>query len=219
MVYVSSYIGVSVMEVYYYLPVDEVENAIECGLKLSKWFDKEVMIEGEIKRCISTLLNPRDDMQKYNSEKYRCVKLDVPLKYCYVADAYLYEVGTDYPEIMEKYLESVIPLEKYVFGMYRLPECLVTSTVIGEQISIYSKKLDSPILFENSNEIYIKNIMETYKDKNEDFYDNLLYLFYSKLAESQKVVKIEDESTNAAIFIDKRNGKVFTFKTPNMSLY
>ena len=32
------------VEVYYYVPIEELENAVECGLKLSKWYDKEVLI-------------------------------------------------------------------------------------------------------------------------------------------------------------------------------
>ena len=49
--------GVSMVEVYYYVPIEELENAVECGLKLSKWYDKEVLIGLERTKCISALLN------------------------------------------------------------------------------------------------------------------------------------------------------------------
>jgi hypothetical protein len=63
------------VEVYYYIPVEEAENAVECGLKLSRWFEKEVMLNGESKKCISTLLNPRDDLNKFKSAEMNCIKL------------------------------------------------------------------------------------------------------------------------------------------------
>jgi len=81
------------VEVYYYIPKEEVENAVECGLKLSEYFDKEVVIGNTRQKCISALLNPKDDMEKYRSESLRCVKLELPPEYCFVADKYLYEIG------------------------------------------------------------------------------------------------------------------------------
>lgn len=129
------------VEVYYYIPAEEVENAIECGLKLSVWFDKEVHIGHDNKKCLSALLNPKDDIEKYRSASLRCVKLELYPRYCFVADRYLYETGLNHPEIMKLYLDSVMPIENYTFGLYRLPECLVTSTIIGDQISLLDKRL------------------------------------------------------------------------------
>ncbi len=85
------------VEVYYYLPSREVEEVVECGLKLSKWHDKEVVINGDSKKCISALLNPRDDIGKYRSADFKCVKFELAPQYCYAADRYLYRVGLNYP--------------------------------------------------------------------------------------------------------------------------
>jgi len=94
------------VEVYYYIPKEEVEN----GLKLSEYFDKEVVIGNTRQKCISALLNPKDDMEKYRSESLRCVKLELPPEYCFVADKYLYEIGLNHSEVMELYLK-IIPLD------------------------------------------------------------------------------------------------------------
>lgn len=185
---------------YYYVPAEEVENAVLCGLKLSKWYDREVPINGESKKCLTAFLNPKDDMEKYRSDRYKCLKLEILPKYCFVADRYLYLMGLSNPAAMEMYYSSIMPVEDYVFGTYRLPECLVTSTVIGEYISVLEKKLGPPILFENSEELYLNNIMEAYQEKNTAFIDALLYCFYSRLAELGKLKKMEDKEKKVAVF-------------------
>ncbi len=207
--------GVSFMvEVYYYIPAEEVENAVECGLKLSVWFDKEVHIWHDKKKCLSALLNPKDDMEKYRSESLRCVKLELYPRYCFVADRYLYEVGLNHPEVMKLYLDSVMPIENYTFGLYRLPECLVTSTVIGDQISLLDRRLDSPILIDKSEELYLNNLIEDYKEENPGFNDTLLYYYYCNLVQKGKLIKIEEEGKDIVVFLDNEIGRAYTIKKP-----
>ena len=204
------------VEVYYYVPNEEVENAVQCGLKLSKWFDKEVMIDGESRKCLTAFLNPKDDMEKYTSARYRCVKLEILPKYCFVADSYLYRMGLSNPAAMELYYASIMPVEDYVFGFYRLPECLVTSTVIGENISLLGEKLGPPLLFDNSEELYLNNIMEAYQEEHIAFIDAMLYCFYSKLTEVGKLKKVEDVENRVAVFFDVSGSKRYTIKIPEM---
>ena len=207
------------IEVYYYVPAGAAGELVECGLKLSAWFNKEVVINGDMKKCISALLNPKDDMTKYRSDLYSCVKLEVEPRHCYVADRALYEAGLKHDDVMNMYTGSIISIENYLFGSYRSPECLITGTVIAGHISILNKKLDSPILFDNSEELYINNIMETYRENNESFNDTLMYYFYCKLAEIRKVDKIEDMESKTAVFFDNSREKVVTIKIPDISKY
>jgi rRNA-processing protein FCF1 len=189
-------------EVYYYVPAYKSDYSVECGLKLSVWHDKEVFLEGTIKKCISALLNPKDDMKKFKDDSLRCIKMELPSEYCYVADKYLFELGQSKPELMELYYKSIIPIESYIFGLYRLPECLVTTTVISGQIYIVNKAQDTPVLFNNSEELYLNNLLEINKDIYENFEDMILYCFYSRLAELGNILKIEDRTKGIAIFID-----------------
>ncbi len=189
-------------EVYYYIPADKSDHIVECGLKLSVWFDKEVLIEGVMKKCISALLSPKDDMNKFTDNSLRCIRMELPSEYCYVGDKYLFELGRDKPELMNLYYKSVIPLENYIFGSYRLPECLVTTTVIAEQIHIVNKAQDIPVLFNNSEELYLSNLLEFNKEIYKNFEDMILYCFYTKLSELGIFVKIEDKDKGMAVFIE-----------------
>lgn len=207
------------VEVYYYLPAERVDEIVECGLKLLDWYSKELTIEGDVRKCLSALLNPKDDIEKYRSKRFKCIKLELSYNYCFAADQSLYKAGLASPEIMELYKKSVIPLKQYMFGSYRLPECLITSTVIAGHIRVLDKRLDSPVLFDNSEDLYINNILETYKETHHDFNDCLLYNFYCRLAETGKVDKIEDADNRIAVFIEKRSGKAYTVKIPDFGLY
>jgi len=207
------------IEVYYYLPLKQLNNAVECGLKLSQWFDKEVVINGESKRCISTLLNPKDDIEKYKSNDFKCVKFELPPNYCFVADKHLYQVGLSTPDVMDMYKSSITPVKDYIFGSFRLPECLVTCTVIADQINVLDMRLDSPVLFNSSEELYTNNIIESYREVREDFNDTLLYYFYCKLAEIGKADKIEDKERKIAVFMDKAKNTALTIKIPEIYSY
>lgn len=207
------------VEVYFYIPAESTGNAVECGIKLSEWYNREIVIEGDKKKCITALLNPRDDHEKYISPAYSCLKLEVQPKYCFVADSLLYEAGTEYPEVMDMYRRSIVPIGQYVFGNYRLPECLITSTIIGEQISVAGKGLDTPILYNNSQELYFSNILEGFKEAHDDFNDALLYHFFKSLCNEGKVACIEDNASGLAVFRDDRDGRVYTLKIPGMEKY
>jgi hypothetical protein len=207
------------MEVYFYIKSELSESAVDCGLKLSEHYEKVVTINGEEKKCISTLLNPKDDLDKYRSSEYKCLKFDLPSKLCYVADRYMNVVGAGSKEAMEIYIKSIIPLKDYIFGSFRFPECLVSSTIMPEQISILDKRLDSPILYDNSEELYVNNIIESYKEEHGDFQDVLLYSFYSKLAEQKNFEMIVDNDNKIAIILDKEKDKSISIKIPDLTKY
>lgn len=203
------------VEVYFYLPIMNVDNAVTCGIKLSDWFSKEVELDGDTKKCISALLNPRDDIDKYISHEYKCIKMEIMPKYCYVADGALYRTGLNNEDVMEMYVRSIIPIERYNFGKFRFPECLVTCTVLGDFVKVLDKRLDSPILFNNSEELYMGNIIESFKENHENFNDALLYSFFSRLADMGKIKKIEDIKNGMAIYTDTCSDAVYTINIPD----
>lgn len=206
-------------EIYFYVESNAAENSVECGLKLSEYGSKDVVINGQTKKCITALLNPKDDMEKYKSADYKCLKFELPSKFCFIGDAYLYRAGLDSPELMKIYADTIVPINDYIFGSFRLPECLVSTTLLPGQISILDKRLDSPVLFDNSEEFYINNIIEINREENSDFNDAMLYCFFSTLALQDKLKKIEDKSRKIAVFIDEKNNKTISIKIPDVSRY
>ena len=207
------------IDAYFYLPVEKMDKVLGCGMKLSEWFTREAVIRGESKKCIAALLHPKDDYEGYRSDKIKCIKLELPSESCYIADRSLYLVGLENPNAMKIYMKSIRPVKEYLFGSFRLPECLVTGTVIAEQICLLDKRMDAPLLFSSSEELYINNIIESYKEKHSHFNDTLIYYFYCKLAETGKVDKLEDVSNGVALFLDKSTDNYVIVKIPDIIEY
>jgi len=206
-------------EVYFYIPSDKMANAVECGIKLSEWYSREVRIDGEVKRCISALLNPRDGAESGIPAGHKCLKLEVHPKYCHVADSLLFKVGLQQPDAMELYEKSIVPMEQYTYGSYRLPEVLITSTILGDQISLPGKWLDTPVLYSNSQDLYFSSLLESMQEEYEDIDDTLLYLFFKMLHEEGKAGMIEDPAGGLAVFTRQRDGRVYTIKIPDFRRY
>jgi len=140
----------------------------------------------------------------------------MPLKYCYIADRRLYDVGLKNQTVMEKYNQSIIPAEKYIFGTYRMPECLVMTTILGEQISLLNKNIDAPVLVDDSEKLYVSNLIEEFKNKNDYFYDELLYYYMDKHAKDGKLQKFVSQAGNYAVFYDEAENRSYTLRVPTV---
>ncbi len=202
------------VEVYFYMPADKANYAVDCGIKVSEWYSRETAIEGNNKKCIAALLNPRDEYDKYISSEYKCLKLEVESRHCFIADRSLYEAGKSYPQAMELYKCSIVPIADYAFGNYRLPEVLVTSTILGEHISVSGKMLDTPVLYDNSQELYFNNLMEQLKEEHDNLNDTLLYLYFKWLSDTGKAQCIGDTDGKYAVFSVTGEQRTYTFVIP-----
>ena len=132
--------------IYYYTKKDNLPIYLKYGIRLSKNFDKEVNINGYKKPFLVGLLNPKDDINKYNSELYSCLKLDLFNTHCKVID---FNPLTNSNEIVD-----YIPLEEYKFGTYKNPLVLIDTSIISDKISLYNKIMDIPLLYDNSEDFF-----------------------------------------------------------------
>lgn len=132
--------------IYYYTKNNNLPIYLKYGIRLSKNFDKEINISGYKKPFLIGLLNPKDDLKKYNSDEYTCLKLDVFDNHCKVID--LSKIG-NFDEVAD-----FIPLEEYLFGTYKNPIVLIDTSVISDKISLYNKDRDVPLLFDNSEDFF-----------------------------------------------------------------
>lgn len=204
------------IDVYYYIKKEKTKDAVSCGLKLSEWSDRTVVIGKEQKKCLTALLNPKDDMEKYKSDELICLKMHAESRFCYIADKSLFIAGQKSEKLMKKYMESIVPAGNYVFGEYRFPECLIITTMIGGNIKILNKKKDSPLLYENSEDLYVNNLTEHFREKHKDFNNDILYYFLKNLADKDPGLEVvQDDEEGITFFLDTLTGKVIITGTPN----
>lgn len=182
------------MIAYYYIDKDRAEEAVECGLKLSVYGDILIEDKDYPIKAIRALLSPKDDMEKYSNEKLACLKLDIPKGKLLVSEEFYLETDNK-----EWFSDSVVHAENYIIGTYRKPCFLLTFTVMSEYIGILDKKRDVPVLYDNSEELYIHNIKSEFEYKDKDFYDKALYGYLDIMQRNWKV-SIEWQSDEITIF-------------------
>lgn len=205
-------------EVYYYVKSENVSNIIDCGLKLSAFHNKEVIIEEEKKLCFSGLINPKDDLELYKSSSFSCLKIQVKSEKCFVADRFIYEAVQGQSPDMELYYKTVVPIEQYRFGSYRLPECLITTTILAGEASVLDKRMDSPVIYSNSEELYLNNILQELREQYAEIDDSLIYFFLDKLTELGKLDKTDNINTGSSIFKNK-SGRAYCIKKPDLDKF
>ncbi len=192
------------MEVFYYIPSYSADDAVSCGLKLSEWHDTEQLIYGQKRKCLRTLINPRDDIVSYNDSSLVCIKIEVSDSYCVIAEKLYSMMSGKWPEFETRYQDSMISYDKYVFGMYRFPECLVFSTVIAEQVSILNKKKDIPLLYDKSEKLYLCNLMANFNENNELSQDYLMYSLLDVLSREGAYTHYKDPASGYAVFVSSK---------------
>lgn len=202
---------------YFYVPTCKIQDITECGLKLSEWFDREVELTGQAghKRAIRALINPWDDAIKARDEQFRAVRLEIDPDQCLIGDADLYQMGLKNPQIMHKYHETLIPLSRYCFGVFRNPECLIFTSILPDRIEVTGKVKDIPVLFESSESLYLGNIMENIEVKHQDSGNTLLYAYMAYLESKGLVEKLEDLDLGIALFMDPATRSYTVTKIPS----
>ncbi len=133
--------------IYYYTKNENLPIFLKYGIRLSKNFNKELNINGYVKPFLIGLLNPKDDLEKYNSNDYTCLKLDILDDHLRVIDK---EVINNYNGEQLGYTQ----INNYIFGSLKNPIVLIDTSVISDKISIYNKTIDIPLLFDNSEDFF-----------------------------------------------------------------
>lgn len=203
-------------ELYFFVLKEKIEDVIDCGLKLTEWYEREISITGSTikKKIIKAYLNPRDAKEKLNSPNYQCLRLKVGLDYCEVADGSFYDLGQKDSRFRECYYKSIVPLKDYSFGTYRNPEALVATSVLPEYIEVTGRNMDIPLLYEDSETLYLENKMQKHEEEYRDSKNILLYSFYKHLESKGKVKHYMDYKKRNCIFYDNETKEFTVLRIP-----
>ena len=105
--------GAMRVKVYCFIPAEEAEEVIECGLKLNSRLTKTIDIYGAKISCFEAYLHPTDGAGSRPDDVL--VKITVPEGRAYIADHSL--LG----ELGDLYHKSIIAADQYKLGKYRKP--------------------------------------------------------------------------------------------------
>ncbi len=132
--------------IYFYIRSSKLNETLRYGIKLSQNFSYKVPIKGIEKNCMVGLLNPKDDKNKFSSDEYVCLKLNLYPEQCYIVN----EVSLVIPQ--KNY--EIINLKDYTYGYFESPRVLFSCSILPEEITLLNKTMDEPLLFDNSKDLY-----------------------------------------------------------------
>ena len=186
------------VKVYCFIPAEEAEEVIECGLKLNSRLTKTIMICGAQVPCFEAYLHPKDGAGTGPDDVL--VKITLPEGRAYIADNSL--LG----ELGGLYNRSIIPADRYKLGKYRKPCCLISCTILPEMIERYNPDLDEPLLYQSSEQLYRDSLFYKTDDLAQSFKDVALNAYYNlKVAAGEYTVQFNDEY---AAYTDSATGEV-----------
>ena len=132
--------------IYFYVKSSKLNETLRYGIKLSQNFSHIIPIKGTEKKCMVGLLNPKDDLDKYNSDEYVCLKLNLYPEQCYI----LNEVFLVIPP--KNY--EIVNIKDYKYGELENPRVIFSCSILPEEITILNKTIDEPLLFDNSKDLF-----------------------------------------------------------------
>lgn len=145
--------------IYYYVKNSILDETLRYGIKLSTFYSHQLPINGIEKKCMIGLLNPKDDLNRFNSEDYTCLKLSLRPEQCYVIN--------DVALVLPPKRYNIINLKKYLYGTFESPRIIITTSILPEAISVMNKTIDEPLLFDNSKDLYYQNKIKEMIEEND----------------------------------------------------
>ncbi|CCY71857.1 putative uncharacterized protein [Clostridium sp. CAG:921] len=187
---------------YMYIKNENIEDILKYGIKLSEYSNKVLDYSGTKKSGIISYLAPKDSIL-YSDNKYSCVRIN--------GDNVNAIIYNEICENLSNFNEFICDFNSYKLGDYEEPLALITSTILPENIYLYNKDMDVPLIIENSKNFFYENsineLLNTNKFSNYELYQILLIL-----GEQKKMLTSNSEG-NIKTYKDKINGKLYTKKS------
>lgn len=202
--------------VYFYVPGSRLGDTVSCGIKLSEFSDREVLLPDSPfpRRVLPALLNPNDRPDLAASSEWRCVRISVDPKSCWVGDRLLYRAGMTDPAVMAHYRSTMTLLAGYRYGSFRHPECLIPSSVLSESIEVTGRTRDIPVLYRSSEALYLANAMERVAERLGDDGNALLFAWYDRQAALGRMARHDDPDDGMAVFLSPDGEETAVMRIP-----
>lgn len=185
--------------IYLYSNIKNRLSYLKYGIKLSEHADIVINLNDLSKKGIQAFLSPKDSIL-YDNEDYICFRISTTNLNIYVFEN----------TFINSFLinDTFYKLSDYKIGTFKDPICLICSSILPENIFIYDKLIDMPLLVQNSKEFHINNSINNILDalllENESYYDELL-----NIAIKSKLIKLVKSDKDNFIYKDKSNNLYF----------
>ncbi len=190
------------LEIFYYIDNTNLNDILNYGIKLSENYSKKITINTEEKLCLTGLLNPKDDITKFNSDDFTCVRLLLDNLSIKVAESSLYNT--------KLYNSTITSISDYRLGTYMFPEVLIFQSILPENIEVINYEIDYPLLYDNSKDLYTNNLIETLSLKLPNANDIILSALLEKYSKNENMNK--ETFNNINVFLSENNKQMYFSK-------
>lgn len=188
---------------YVYVKNEFVDEILKYGMKLSENANKVLSFCDTTKRGIIGYLSPKDT-PLYLDESYTCLRINV-----LDLNIFIFNLICENTEHFNKF---ICKINEYILGDYEEPTALICSSILPENIFLYNKILDLPLIVENSKQFFyekaIGDMLETGKFANFELYQLLLIL-----GEQKNIFDIVYSNDKLKLYKDKISKKTYTKKS------
>ena len=187
---------------FIYIENTKLDEVLKYGMKLSEFSNKILIIGDTTKNGIIAYLTPKDSELYYNPN-YTCLRIKNNNINCIIYNKIC--ENTDYLE------DFIIDSTNYIYGNYEEPVALIQSCILPENIFVFNKLIDVPILIEESKNFYyekkIGDMINSGLFNNYELYQILLILGNQK-----NIFDIKENTKGLRIYEDKKSGTLYTKK-------
>ena len=159
--------------VYLYVEKNVATDCIKFGMKLSEYADRIVMLNNIEKSGMTAFLSPKDSIH-YSDTNYYCLKINIEQDLENVFICNKLEKNNSFDK------SNSISILNYKIGSFENPRCIITTSILPENINLYNKIMDSPLIIENSQMLfYQKNILNIIDEFDNSQLQKLYYILIS----------------------------------------
>ena len=186
-------------DLYIYVDKNIASDCLKYGIKLSEQENRVIELNSSTKRGIQAFLSPKDS-PLYLNEEFECIRVLTK-----GLTAIVFNKICEGTELIDNF---VVDIENYNIGDYELPEAIICSSILPDNLFPYNKILDKPLLVQNSREFYyekcINEILETHMFTKYELYQTLLIL-----GDQKKVLNVE-KYQSVKVYTDPISNKRYT---------
>ena len=186
-------------DLYIYVNKDIASDCLKYGIKLSEFENRVLNLKDSNRRGIQAFLSPKDSSLYYD-ENFECLRVITK-----GLTVLVFNKICENTDIIDKFVTNI---EDYKIGDYENPEAIICSSILSDNLSLYNKIIDKPLLVQNSREFYyekcINEILETDMFSKYELYQTLLIL-----GDQKKVLDVKKHN-NVKIYTDPISKKTYT---------
>lgn len=191
---------------FIYVENEKAEDCLKYGIKLSEYANKIIAFNNIEKKGITAYLTPKDS-ELYDNNMFTCLRISTN-----GLNAIIYnKVFEDNNDLLNT---NYCNFYDYKLADYEDPIGMIYSTILPENIFLYNKILDLPLIIENSKEYFydkcVSDLIENDRFTKFELYQTLLLL-----GEQKNILKSEKIDNNLKIYKDTINNKIYTKKSDN----